>query len=132
MACKTQACTSAVTSHLTEARRSTSTVPRRKGYRQQPTKRIAVGGRAANVDSPAADQLPHESLPGLDNERLTFTCQERHFRLTDVHGSLIRPILLQTPARGGRAAGRNERRSVGDRGLAAAAEVPRQAGTNPV
>ncbi len=33
-------------------------------------------------------------LLGLDHERLTFTYQGRHFRLTDVHGSLIKPILL--------------------------------------
>jgi arylsulfatase A-like enzyme len=32
-------------------------------------------------------------LLGLDHERLTFTYQGRKFRLTDVHGSLIKPIL---------------------------------------
>jgi hypothetical protein len=32
-------------------------------------------------------------LLGLDHERLTFTYQGRKFRLTDVHGSLIEPIL---------------------------------------
>lgn len=32
-------------------------------------------------------------LLGLDHERLTFTYQGRKFRLTDVHGNLIKPIL---------------------------------------
>ena len=30
---------------------------------------------------------------GLDHERLTFEFQGRRFRLTDIHGELIRPIL---------------------------------------
>ncbi|MBF74283.1 sulfatase, partial [Candidatus Poribacteria bacterium] len=32
-------------------------------------------------------------LLGIDHERLTFKYQGRHFRLTDVHGQLIKPIL---------------------------------------
>ena len=32
-------------------------------------------------------------LLGIDHERLTFKYQGRHFRLTDVHGRLIKPIL---------------------------------------
>ena len=33
-------------------------------------------------------------LLGIDHERLTYKYQGRSFRLTDVHGELIRPILL--------------------------------------
>ncbi len=32
-------------------------------------------------------------LLGIDHERLTFKYQGRHFRLTDVHGKVIKPIL---------------------------------------
>jgi len=32
-------------------------------------------------------------LLGIDHERLTFKFQGRHFRLTDVHGELVHPIL---------------------------------------
>ncbi len=32
-------------------------------------------------------------LLGIDHERLTFKYQGRHFRLTDVHGSVITPVL---------------------------------------
>ena len=32
-------------------------------------------------------------LLGIDHERLTFASQGRNFRLTDVHGRVIRPIL---------------------------------------
>jgi hypothetical protein len=32
-------------------------------------------------------------LMGLDHTRLTYTYSGRDFRLTDVHGNLIRPIL---------------------------------------
>ena len=32
-------------------------------------------------------------LLGLDHERLTFRFQGRDFRLTDVHGSVVKPIL---------------------------------------
>ncbi len=32
-------------------------------------------------------------LMGVDHKRLTFKYQGRHFRLTDVHGALVRPIL---------------------------------------
>ena len=32
-------------------------------------------------------------LMGIDHTRLTFKFQGRHYRLTDVHGELIRPIL---------------------------------------
>jgi hypothetical protein len=32
-------------------------------------------------------------LLGIDHERLTFKFQGRHFRLTDVHGEVVRPIL---------------------------------------
>ena len=30
---------------------------------------------------------------GIDHERLTFKFQGRHYRLTDVHGQVVRPIL---------------------------------------
>jgi hypothetical protein len=30
---------------------------------------------------------------GLDHEKLTFKSQGRRYRLTDVHGKLIRPLL---------------------------------------
>ena len=32
-------------------------------------------------------------LMGIDHERLTFKYQGRHFRLTDVHGQVLRPIV---------------------------------------
>jgi len=32
-------------------------------------------------------------LLGIDHERLTFKFQGRYFRLTDVHGKVVRPIL---------------------------------------
>jgi hypothetical protein len=32
-------------------------------------------------------------LMGLDHTRLTYTYSGRDFRLTDVHGNIIRPIL---------------------------------------
>jgi hypothetical protein len=32
-------------------------------------------------------------LLGIDHERLTFKFQGRHFRLTDVHGKVVKPIL---------------------------------------
>ncbi len=32
-------------------------------------------------------------LLGIDHERLTFKFQGRHFRLTDVHGKIVKPIL---------------------------------------
>jgi len=32
-------------------------------------------------------------LLGIDHERLTFQYQGRHFRLTDVHGHVVKPIL---------------------------------------
>ena len=32
-------------------------------------------------------------LLGIDHKRLTFRFQGRDFRLTDVHGNLIRPLL---------------------------------------
>lgn len=32
-------------------------------------------------------------LMGIDHQRLTFKYQGRHFRLTDVHGKLVKPIL---------------------------------------
>jgi hypothetical protein len=33
-------------------------------------------------------------LLGIDHTRLTFKFQGRHFRLTDVHGQVVRPILI--------------------------------------
>ena len=36
-------------------------------------------------------------LLGIDHERLTFKYQGRHFRLTDVHGHVIKEILKSTP-----------------------------------
>ena len=32
-------------------------------------------------------------LLGIDHERLTYKFQGRHYRLTDVHGKVIKPIL---------------------------------------
>jgi len=32
-------------------------------------------------------------LMGIDHERLTYFFQGRDFRLTDVHGEIIRPLL---------------------------------------
>ena len=32
-------------------------------------------------------------LMGIDHERLTFKYQGRRFRLTDVHGKVVKPIL---------------------------------------
>jgi hypothetical protein len=32
-------------------------------------------------------------LMGIDHERLTFKYQGRRFRLTDVHGKIVKPIL---------------------------------------
>jgi hypothetical protein len=32
-------------------------------------------------------------LLGLDHKRLTYRYQGREFRLTDVHGEIVRPIL---------------------------------------
>jgi hypothetical protein len=32
-------------------------------------------------------------LLGIDHERLTFRFQGRQFRLTDVHGKIVQPIL---------------------------------------
>ena len=32
-------------------------------------------------------------LLGIDHERLTFKHQGRHYRLTDVHGKIVRDIL---------------------------------------
>jgi arylsulfatase A-like enzyme len=33
-------------------------------------------------------------LLGLDHERLTFQYQGRNFRLTDVHGHVVKPLLV--------------------------------------
>ncbi|MFM9116880.1 MAG: DUF1501 domain-containing protein, partial [Planctomycetota bacterium] len=33
-------------------------------------------------------------LLGIDHERLTYRFQGRNFRLTDVHGNVIKPILV--------------------------------------
>jgi hypothetical protein len=32
-------------------------------------------------------------LLGIDHERFTFRFQGRQFRLTDVHGSVVKPVL---------------------------------------
>ena len=32
-------------------------------------------------------------LLGIDHERLTFKYQGRHFRLTDVHGHAVKPMI---------------------------------------
>lgn len=32
-------------------------------------------------------------LMGIDHERLTFRTQGRHFRLTDVHGNVVRDVI---------------------------------------
>ena len=32
-------------------------------------------------------------LLGLDHERLTFKYQGREFRLTDVHGKIVKPLI---------------------------------------
>ena len=33
-------------------------------------------------------------LMGIDHEQLTFKFQGRRYRLTDVHGKVVRPILV--------------------------------------
>jgi len=33
-------------------------------------------------------------LLGIDHERLTFRYQGRRFRLTDVHGEVVKPLLM--------------------------------------
>jgi Protein of unknown function (DUF1501) len=38
-------------------------------------------------------QAPVLHLPGLDHTRLTFKYQGRHFRLTDVHGKVVKGVL---------------------------------------
>jgi len=32
-------------------------------------------------------------LLGIDHEQLTFKYQGRHYRLTDIHGEVVRPVL---------------------------------------
>jgi hypothetical protein len=32
-------------------------------------------------------------MPGMDHERLTYFYQGRHYRLTDVHGHVVKGIL---------------------------------------
>ena len=32
-------------------------------------------------------------LLGIDHERLTYKYQGRHFRLTDVHGHVVKPVI---------------------------------------
>jgi len=36
---------------------------------------------------------------GIDHTRLTFKYQGRHFRLTDVHGTVVKQALIQEPVR---------------------------------
>jgi hypothetical protein len=48
------------------------------------------------VDSPVHVHDIHATLLhllGIDHERLTFRFQGRDYRLTDVHGELIRPLI---------------------------------------
>ena len=59
---------------------------------------------AANLPSPIADTPGSSTLPqghaphilhllGIDHERLTFRYQGRQFRLTDVHGKVIKDVM---------------------------------------
>ncbi len=58
-----------------------------------------LAGNVANVDTPgyAPKDIDFQAtmlhLLGIDHERLTFRFQGRDFRLTDVHGHVVRPIL---------------------------------------
>ena len=70
---------------------------------------MAGGGREAGFSSARRDELGYNivrdpvhvhdlqatmlHLLGIDHERLTFRYQGRRFRLTDVHGHVVRDIL---------------------------------------
>jgi arylsulfatase A-like enzyme len=70
---------------------------------------LAGGGVKPGVSYGATDEIGHKSvenrvsvndlhatilhLLGIDHERLTFKFQGRHYRLTDVHGKIVRGIL---------------------------------------
>jgi hypothetical protein len=48
------------------------------------------------VENPVSVHDLHATLLhqlGVDHERLTFKFQGRHFRLTDVHGTIVKPLL---------------------------------------
>ncbi|MBI5773328.1 MAG: DUF1501 domain-containing protein [Verrucomicrobia bacterium] len=42
-----------------------------------------------------ATVLPVLHLLGIDHERLTYKFQGRHYRLADVHGNVVKPVLAQ-------------------------------------
>ena len=63
-----------------------------------PGRKLIVGGVEIPFDRGLeghsdADVLLHAL--GIDHKRLTFKYQGRHFRLTDVHGSLVKKVLAE-------------------------------------
>jgi hypothetical protein len=65
-----------------------------------PALRSGLGRRSAAKTPPPAlsgasrrKQSPSSHLLGLDHERLTFRYQGRNFRLTDVHGHVVKALL---------------------------------------
>ncbi len=43
--------------------------------------------------APSGERLPILHLLGIDHTRLTYKFQGRNFRLTDVHGRVVQPVL---------------------------------------
>lgn len=55
-----------------------------------------VGQRVSVAENPVKMHDLHATmchLLGVDHKRLTFKYQGRHFRLTDVHGDVVKPLL---------------------------------------
>jgi arylsulfatase A-like enzyme len=86
-----------------------ATKPGRDHQKDAFTMWLAGGGVKAGLTYGATDELGHAvadkpvhvhdlnatilHLLGLDHERLTFRYQGRDFRLTDVHGQVVRDLL---------------------------------------
>ena len=47
----------------------------------------------AQTRAPSGERLPILHLLGIDHTRLIYRFQGRDFRLTDVHGRVVQPIL---------------------------------------
>ena len=78
-------------------------------YREQRTTWLAGGGVKSGFSYGATDEFGHKAvegkvhmhdlhatllhLLGLDHERLTYRYAGRDFRLTDVHGNVVKEIL---------------------------------------
>jgi len=45
------------------------------------------------MDSPTATNIGSMASAGVDHEKLTYRFQGRDFRLTDVHGKVVKEIL---------------------------------------